>query len=77
MIDWRQYNEASGVPSLNAATIESIEVDLHGPNEQHTIATMLSDVDAEIAALEGKLVKTRDVKQGMMQSLLTGEIRLV
>ena len=40
------------------------------------IATILSDMDAEIAALEHRLDKTRAIKQGMMQQLLTGTIRL-
>ena len=46
-------------------------------NEQTHIATILSDMDAEIAALEAKLAKYRHIKQGMMQNLLTGRIRLV
>jgi type I restriction enzyme S subunit len=45
--------------------------------EQTAIATVLSDMDAELAALEAKLAKARDLKQGMMQELLTGRIRLV
>ena len=45
--------------------------------EQVAIATVLSDMDAEIAALEAKLSKARQLKQGMMQELLTGRIRLV
>lgn len=45
--------------------------------EQTRIATILSDMDAEIAALESKLEKYRKVKLGMMQNLLTGKIRLV
>jgi type I restriction enzyme S subunit len=45
--------------------------------EQQAITTILSDTDAEIAALEGKLAKARQVKQGMMQELLTGKVRLV
>jgi type I restriction enzyme S subunit len=45
--------------------------------EQTAIATILSDMDAEIAALEEKLAKARDIKQGMMQDLLTGRIRLL
>ena len=77
MINWRQYNEASGVPSLSATTIENIEVEIHQPEEQRAIAAMLSDMDAEIVALEDKLVKASAVKQGMMQVLLTGEIRLI
>ena len=44
------------------------------PDEQTAIATILSDMDAAIAALEAKLAKARQVKQGMMQDLLTGNI---
>jgi len=72
-----QRNEASGVPSLNARTIEAIEIHSPGPDEQSAIAAILSDMDAEIAALEVKLAKTRQLKHGMMQELLTGRIRLV
>lgn len=45
--------------------------------EQTAIAAILSDIDAEIAALEAKLAKARQVKQGMMQELLTGRVRFV
>ena len=45
--------------------------------EQKAIAEVLSEMDADIAALEEKLAKYRQVKQGMMQQLLTGKIRLV
>ncbi|MBK8755527.1 MAG: restriction endonuclease subunit S [Candidatus Competibacteraceae bacterium] len=45
--------------------------------EQTAIAAVLSDMDAELAALEARHDKTRALKQGMMQELLTGRIRLV
>jgi type I restriction enzyme S subunit len=45
--------------------------------EQTAIAEVLSDMDSEIEALEAKLAKARQIKQGMMQELLTGRIRLV
>ncbi len=45
--------------------------------EQTRIAAILSDIDAEISVLETKLEKTRMVKLGMMQNLLTGIIRLL
>ena len=45
--------------------------------EQTSIASVLSDMDNEIEALEQKLAKTRQLKQGMMQQLLTGKIRLI
>lgn len=44
--------------------------------EQTSIAQLLSDMDAEIEALEGRLKKTQSLKQGMMQALLSGKIRL-
>lgn len=47
LIDWKQYNEASGVPSLNARTIESIEIKVPLEDEQTAIAAILSDMDAE------------------------------
>ena len=46
-------------------------------DEQAAIAAVLSDMDAEIAALERRRDKTRAIKQGMMQQLLTGRVRLV
>jgi type I restriction enzyme S subunit len=45
--------------------------------EQTAIAEVLSDMDTEITALETKLTKARMIKQGMMQELLTGRIRLI
>ena len=52
-------------------------VQLPTKEEQTDIASILSDMDNEIEALEQKLAKTRQLKQGMMQQLLTGKIRLV
>ena len=77
LIDWMQYNEASGVPSLNAHTIENIKIDCPESAEQTAIAAVLSDFDTEITALEARRDKTRDLKQAMMQELLTGRIRLL
>lgn len=45
--------------------------------EQNAIATVLADMDAELAALEARRAKTRELKQAMMQELLTGRTRLV
>ena len=47
------------------------------PEEQHAIASVLSDMNAEIATLEQRRDKTHAIKQGMMQQLLTGRLRLV
>jgi type I restriction enzyme S subunit len=54
-----------------------LEVNLPEPEEQSAITAVLSDMDTEISALESKLAKARQIKQGMMQELLTGRIRLV
>ncbi len=75
-IDWMQFNEASGVPSLNAKTIETIEAGCPVTQEQDAIASVLSGLDAELAALEARKDKAQQLKQGMMQQLLTGNIRL-
>ena len=45
--------------------------------EEEAIATIMSNMDAEIAVLEEKLAKAHQLKQGMMQELLTGKTRLV
>jgi len=55
----------------------SIEVKVPSPAEQTHIAQILSDMDSEIEALEKKLDKYKMLKQGMMQNLLTGRIRLI
>lgn len=57
--------------------IASIEIALPCLAEQTAIATLLSDLDAELAALEARRDKTRALKQGMMQELLTGRTRLI
>jgi len=61
---------------LSSSIIKQIYVGLPSTNEQTAIAEILSDMDAEIAALEGKLSKARQVKQGMMSELLTGKITI-
>jgi len=76
LIDWNQHNEASGVPSLNARTIERIVLKVPPPERQMEIAAILSDMDAEITVLEAKLTKARQIKRGMMNCLLSGKIRL-
>jgi len=57
--------------------LKQIEVLMPPKEEQIRIATILSDMDAEISALESKLDKYRQIKLGMMQELLTGKVRLV
>lgn len=63
--------------NLSKPDITEYEIPVPPPSEQVAIAAVLFDMDAEIAELESELAKTRALKQGMMQKLLTGEIRLI
>jgi len=65
------------VLSTRHGDIERLELLLPSREEQAAIATILSDMDVAIDALEAKLAKARRLKQGMMQELLTERIRLV
>lgn len=65
-------------PKLALNRIEKLQVTLPtNKREQQAIATILLDMDAEIVALEERREKTRALKQGMMQELLTGKTRLL
>lgn len=66
-----------GQPNLSGDIVRSIKLAFPPVNEQTAIATILSDMDAEIQALEQRLGKTLQIKQGMMQELLTGKTRLI
>ena len=68
--------QGDAVVHIRGDHLAEVKVPLPSPPEQRAIATILSDMDAEIAALERRLDKTRAIKQGMMQQLLTGSIRL-
>jgi type I restriction enzyme, S subunit len=73
-----QYSESSAQPVLSVGKL--LILDLAVPPtkaEQTAIADVLSDIDAELAALELRREKTRVLKQGMTQKLLTGETRLI
>ena len=68
----------SAIPrKINLGPISKIKIVLPELNEQNAIASVLTDMDAELAILEQRLAKTRDLKQAMMQELLTGKTRLV
>lgn len=77
-IRFGEFVEATALPSLSGKTIGEIQRTFPPTvEEQIAIATVLSDLDSGIEALEQKLTKYRQVKQGMMQQILTGKIRLV
>jgi len=74
-INWKQYNEASGVPSLSKKIIESLKIPLPPLKEQQKIANILTTWDKAIEKMQ-KLITTKEkLKKGLMQKLLSGEVR--
>jgi len=71
--------QITGSAQLNfgPAHVKWVDINFPSPSEQNEIAQILSDMDAETEVLEKKLNKYKMLKQGMMQNLLTGRIRLV
>ncbi len=72
-----QYSESSAQPGLSVSRLLAFSLNVPPFEEQTAIATILSDMDTELAALQTRRDKTHALKQGMMQALLTGRIRLV
>ena len=70
------YVTQTSIAHLPKDKLEIVPLPIPTAAEQRAIATVLSDVDSEIAALGQRLDKTRAIKQGTMQQLLTGSIRL-
>lgn len=76
----RQIDEViagSNYPAISNSDVRKLKVLLPSVDEQKAIAAVLRDMDAEIQTLESRLAKARAVKEGMMQNLLTGRVRLV
>ena len=76
IIDWKKYNEATGVPSLSKSTIERIMIPLPPLPEQEKIAEILSTWDKAIDKQTQLIEKLELRKKGLMQQLLTGKKRL-
>ena len=74
---WIRHGQTGSQMNLNTSLITRTEIMVPGRDEQTAIATVLSDMDAELSALEARRTKTRLLKQAMMQELLTGRTRLV
>ena len=75
-INWKLYNEASGVPSLSKTTIEKIKVVMPSIPEQQKISSLLSAAIKEIETLKKELNSFKEQKRGLMQKLLTGDVRV-
>jgi type I restriction enzyme S subunit len=69
--------QGDAVVHISAAALSNVVVGVPALSEQTAIAAVLSDMDAELSALEARRDKTRALKQGMMQELLTGRTRLI
>ena len=69
--------QGDAIVHISQEAIKELLVTIPSIEEQTAIANLLSDMDEEITTLDKKLAKTKALKQGMMQKLLSGEIRLV
>lgn len=74
---FRFFSVGTKVSGISKTNIAKVTLPVPPIDEQEAIAGILADMDSEIDALEAKLTKARQIKQGMMQELLTGRIRLV
>lgn len=74
-VDWKNYNEASGVPSLSKSTIGKIEIALPLFPEQTKIANFLTAVDEKITQLTQKTELLTQYKKGVMQQIFSQELR--
>lgn len=72
-----RMGQGDAVVHISARNLGQVRFQKPSVDEQRAIARVIHDIDAEIAALEQKRDKTMALKQGMMQELLTGRIRLV
>lgn len=75
-INWNKYDESSGVPSLNASTIGSVDIFAPEFPEQTAIAEVLSAADREIDLLRQDIEQEKQKKKALMQLLLTGIARI-
>lgn len=79
--DFLQFTVAlslrSGMPKVNRKEISEYKFYIPEIEEQKTIAKIFMDMDTDIEKLEEKLLKYQRIKQGMMEELLTGKVRLV
>jgi type I restriction enzyme S subunit len=75
---WAKLSTGSTFDSVNSKQVKELDIPIPKlDEEQNQIAEILSKIDEEIEKLEGKLKKCQKVKQGTMQALLTGKIRLL
>lgn len=74
-VNWKQHNEAGGVPSLSKSTIEQISLNLPSLKEQTKIASFLTAVDDKLQSLKQKKTLLEQYKKGVMQKIFSQQLR--
>ena len=74
-VNWKKYDESTGVPSLSKVNIEKIKVYSCGLEEQRKIGDFFSKLDQQIELEEQKLAKLEEQKKGYMQKIFSQELR--
>jgi type I restriction enzyme, S subunit len=69
LINWREHNEASGVPSLSKTTIERIKSKFPSVEEQQNIANFLTVLDVKIECMVTQIIKVQEFKKGLLQQM--------
>ncbi|MCW5514721.1 restriction endonuclease subunit S [Muriicola sp. Z0-33] len=75
-INWRKHSEATGVPSLSRSIIDPIRIPLPSLTEQNKIVDIFQSIDEKLEVLLEKKTNYQELKQGLMQQLLTGKVRV-
>ncbi len=68
-VNWKLYNEASGVPSLSKTTIEKLKFEFPAVEEQQKIASYLSAIDTKIESVANQIAQTQTFKKGLLQQM--------
>lgn len=69
LINWREHNEASGVPSLSKTTIEKLKFTFPSVDEQQKISNFLTSLDAKIENVATQIIKVQEFKKGLLQQM--------
>lgn len=72
-----RFGQGDAVVHISARSLARLQLELPDSREQAAIAKVLTDIDQHVSALARRRNKARAIKQGMMQALLTGRVRLV
>jgi restriction endonuclease S subunit len=68
-VNWKLYNEATGVPSLSKSTLEKIKLKIPVVNEQYKISEFLFSIDSKLERVSSQIAKTQTFKKGLLQQM--------